>query len=213
MHRLTVTIASVALGLALVSGVSAQEAPPTLATTANGGVSNADPGNPIVVSQGENQVYGPIETGGTGGEIVGDPNALAGIPTVAEIASSVPPVNPTSGGSTSDGVLPAPPADSSTAATGTSDGAAPAEGAPAEGAPAEGAPVDGTTTGTAPDGTAAAPATDTTSAAPATGCDYSVWYDAQLAYEAAGGLNGDPAVVQAMDPDYDGIACEYLIVY
>jgi len=49
-------------------------------------------------------------------------------------------------------------------------------------------------------------------AAPAStvaGCDsYASWYDAQVAYEAAGITAADPAVVSALDPDYDGIACE-----
>lgn len=37
---------------------------------------------------------------------------------------------------------------------------------------------------------------------------YGDWYEAQVAYENAGATAGDPAMVQAMDPDYDGIACE-----
>ena len=49
-------------------------------------------------------------------------------------------------------------------------------------------------------------------AAPATtiaGCDsYASWYDAQVDYEAAGMTAADPAIVTALDPDYDGIACE-----
>jgi hypothetical protein len=49
-------------------------------------------------------------------------------------------------------------------------------------------------------------------AAPAStvaGCDsYASWYDAQVAYEAAGMTAADEAVVAALDPDYDGIACE-----
>jgi hypothetical protein len=49
-------------------------------------------------------------------------------------------------------------------------------------------------------------------AAPATtlaGCEsYASWYDAQVAYEAAGMTTADQAVVTALDPDYDGIACE-----
>ena len=41
------------------------------------------------------------------------------------------------------------------------------------------------------------------------GCDsYASWYDAQVAYEAAGMTTADPAVVAALDPDFDGIACE-----
>ena len=49
-------------------------------------------------------------------------------------------------------------------------------------------------------------------AAPAStiaGCDsYASWYDAQVAYEAPGLTTADPAVVAALDPDNDGIACE-----
>jgi hypothetical protein len=37
---------------------------------------------------------------------------------------------------------------------------------------------------------------------------YVSWYDAQVAYEAAGMTAADPAMVSALDPDYDGIACE-----
>jgi hypothetical protein len=37
---------------------------------------------------------------------------------------------------------------------------------------------------------------------------YASWYDAQVAYEAAGMLDADPALVSSLDPDYDGIACE-----
>ena len=53
----------------------------------------------------------------------------------------------------------------------------------------------------------------TMSSAPDTGTAYScgaygAWYDAQVAYENAGATAADPAMVQAMDPDYDGIACE-----
>ena len=41
------------------------------------------------------------------------------------------------------------------------------------------------------------------------GCgSYGSWYDAQVAYEAAGMTAADPAIVAALDPDYDGIACE-----
>ena len=53
----------------------------------------------------------------------------------------------------------------------------------------------------------AAPAAAPTSGV--AGCDsYMSWYDAQVAYEAAGMTSADPAVVSALDPDYDGIACE-----
>jgi hypothetical protein len=53
----------------------------------------------------------------------------------------------------------------------------------------------------------AAPAADPASTV--AGCDsYASWYDAQVAYEAAGMTAADEAVVAALDPDYDGIACE-----
>jgi len=45
--------------------------------------------------------------------------------------------------------------------------------------------------------------------APAASCgDFPTWYDAQVAYEAEGGVDGDPALVASLDPDADGIACE-----
>lgn len=41
--------------------------------------------------------------------------------------------------------------------------------------------------------------------------DYATWYDAQTAYEAQGGVDGDPAVVNSLDPDWDGISCEWMM--
>jgi hypothetical protein len=53
------------------------------------------------------------------------------------------------------------------------------------------------------------PATAPTTTDTAVGCDsYASWYDAQMAYEAAGLTSADPAMVSALDPDNDGIACE-----
>ncbi len=46
-------------------------------------------------------------------------------------------------------------------------------------------------------------------ASDASACNsYGGWYDAQIAYEAAGLTAADPALVASLDPDYDGIACE-----
>ncbi|MFN8592673.1 MAG: hypothetical protein U0031_14540 [Thermomicrobiales bacterium] len=54
-----------------------------------------------------------------------------------------------------------------------------------------------------------APPADTSSTNAIAGCDsYGTWYDSQLAYEAAGLLDADPAIISALDPDLDGIACE-----
>ncbi len=56
------------------------------------------------------------------------------------------------------------------------------------------------------------PPPQTPDAAPATtvaDCtSYASWYDAQVAYEAAGMTSADPGMVAALDPDNDGIACE-----
>lgn len=47
-----------------------------------------------------------------------------------------------------------------------------------------------------------------------TGCaNYGTWYDAQTAYENAGGTAADPAFVNSLDPNWDGVACEELMVY
>jgi hypothetical protein len=57
-------------------------------------------------------------------------------------------------------------------------------------------------TESAPETTEAAPETTT---APASACsDYPTWYDAQLTLESS----VDPAVIGALDPDGDTIACE-----
>ena len=41
---------------------------------------------------------------------------------------------------------------------------------------------------------------------------YATWYDAQIAYENLGATAADPALVQEVDPNYDGIACEEMMV-
>lgn len=47
-----------------------------------------------------------------------------------------------------------------------------------------------------------------------TGCaSYATWYDAQVAYESAGATAADPALVNALDPNADGVACEELMTY
>ena len=84
-------------------------------------------------------------------------------------------------------------------------------------------PVDVTTTTdptlvTGPE--AAAPVTDqaavpaTDPALAGTGCaNYGTWYDAQVAYETAGGTAADPGLVNSLDPNWDGVACEELMAY
>jgi len=198
MNRLPIFVAGLVLGLATLNGVAAQETvpPPTVDTNANGGYSVADPSNPIVVGEGETRTYGDIATGGTGGEVLGDPAGLASIQSHDSIVNSVPPpdLTPDSGNLVSGPPAPAP-ADGTTTTTSettTSDGTTSTDGASA--------PVEGTTTGT-------------TTAAPSACAAYGSWYDAQVAYETAGALGADPGLVAAVDPDYDGVACEDLIVY
>lgn len=59
---------------------------------------------------------------------------------------------------------------------------------------------------------AAIPATDPALAG--TGCaNYGTWYDAQVAYETAGGTAADPGFVNSLDPNWDGVACEELMAY
>ena len=206
MNRLASIIAGVTLGVAtLGGGVSAQETP-GVETVADGGYSVSDPSNPIVAAEGETRTYGEIATGNNGGVFVGDPAGLASIQSHENLVSSVPPPDLTpddDGGLDLSSGMAAAPADGTTTTTtetATTDGATTTEGtAPTEAAPIEGsAPTESTTT---------------TTAAPSACAGYATWYDAQVAYESAGGVNGDPALVGSVDPDYDGVACEELIVY
>src|SRR5581483_8495562 len=41
--------------------------------------------------------------------------------------------------------------------------------------------------------------------------DFASWYDAQNAYEAAGRTSAAPALVESLDPDRNGIACENMM--
>ena len=52
------------------------------------------------------------------------------------------------------------------------------------------------------------PAPDATDSAAASGfcSQYATWYDAQIAYENLGTTAADPALVQEVDPNYDGIS-------
>lgn len=121
-----------------------------------------------------------------------------------------------------------------TSPTNPSDGNAGAAGQTVEAAPAS-APAPSSTTripaaAPAPAGTAASSGRATSlgpgdaDAAPGTvisGVDpapatsacgaYADWYAAQLAYEAAGGVDAASSVVAAFDPDRDGIACEAMM--
>jgi hypothetical protein len=67
----------------------------------------------------------------------------------------------------------------------------------------------GTTTENVPVESTGETATTETEAAPSGFCaQYVDWYDAQVAYENLGATAADPAFVNEVDPDWDGIACE-----
>jgi hypothetical protein len=147
-----------------------------------------DDGEQIVSGVGEDIDYGDVSTGGATGEILGDPNA---------VYSPMVPDNPGP-----DGGVPMMP--------GAGDGLI-------GGVPMMPVDTEGTATETAPVDTAApadtAPvATDTVAADGEFCSQYGTWYDAQVAYENLGATAADPALVQEVDPNYDGIACEEMMV-
>jgi hypothetical protein len=160
-----------------------------------------DDDTPIASGAGRDINYGDVSTGGAVGETLGDPNA---------VYSPMVPDNPGPGGvpvipGSGDGLIggmpinPAPVAPGATTTT-----------------PTNLASTDGTTTGTVPVD-AAAPADSALVAADteATGgfcSQYATWYDAQIAYENLGATAADPTLVQEVDPNFDGIACEEMMV-
>jgi hypothetical protein len=183
--------AAVAFALASsLLGVSAQNGTPVNADGAF--VVANDDGAPIVSGRGEDVIYGDINTGGGGGQVLGDPNAVY-TPITPDHDTVA--LNPGAGDGMIGGIPIRPPvatAPDNTATTTTSlanDG--------------------GTTTENVPVESMGETATTSTEAAPTGFCSqYADWYDAQVAYENLGGTSADPALVNEVDPDWDGIACE-----
>jgi len=161
-----------------------------------------DDDTPIASGAGRDINYGDVSTGGAVGETLGDPNA---------VYSPMVPDNPGPGGGVpvmpgaGDGLIggmpinPAPVAPGATTTT-----------------PTNLASTDGATTGTVPVDAAApadsAPVATDTEAAGGFCSQYATWYDAQIAYENLGATAADPVLVQEVDPNYDGIACEEMMV-
>ena len=181
-----------------VGSVSAQTGVPV---NADGSfvVANDD-GAPIVSGAGDDIVYGDINTGGGGGEVLGDPSAVYSplVPDNPGPGGGVP-VIPGSGDGLIGGIPIQPAAPDATTMTTTNlastDGTA-TENIPVDAlAPEESGPV----------------ATDTVAADGGFCSQYATWYDAQIAYENLGATAADPALVQEVDPNYDGIACEALM--
>jgi hypothetical protein len=99
-------------------------------------------------------------------------------------------------------ISPAPGATTTTATNLASTESTATENAPADAA----APVDATAPADA------APVAADTEATGGFCSQYATWYDAQIAYENLGATAADPALVQEVDPNYDGIACEEIMV-
>ena len=161
----------------------------------------SDEGAPIASGAGEDISYGDVTTGGARGETLGDPSAVYSpmVPDNPGPGGGVP-VMPGAGDGLIGGVpiqpIPAAPAPLTTTTTNLAN---------TEGTATENVPVD-----------AAAPAESAPVAtdAAATGgfcSQYATWYDAQIAYENLGATAADPALVQEVDPNYDGIACEEIM--
>ena len=180
-----------------------------------------DEGAPIVEGGGDDFVVGEVSTGGQGGQILGDPNAVysPNVPDVRSLDGGVPVISG-AGDGLIGGVpilLPVPTAPDAT--TLTTSNLVSAEGTATENIPVDAAaPVAAAPVDAAAPVAAAAPAesapvaTDTVTAAGGFCSQYATWYDAQIAYENLGTTAADPALVQEVDPNYDGIACEELMV-
>lgn len=195
MARFPVIVA--ALVLALTAPVLSAQAQDTAPVNADGSyvVANDD-GVPIVSGAGDDIIYGDINTGGGGGEVLGDPSAVyspnvpdnpgpnGGVPVIAGAGDGL------------IGGVPIRPAAPDTTTTTTTNLAT------SEGNATENIPVDAV----------APPPADTSAAASGFCAQYSIWYDAQIAYENLGATAADPALVQEVDSDFDGIACEGLMV-
>lgn len=156
-----------------------------------------DDGAPIVSGRGDDVIYGDINTGGGGGEVLGDPSAVYS-PIVPDRDSLM--SMPGAGDGLIGGVPMQPTAADATTDTTTSL-------ASNSGSTTENVPID------ALGASEPAPVkADTSTTATGFCSQYSVWYDAQVAYENLGATAADPALVQEVDSDFDGIACEGLMV-
>jgi hypothetical protein len=188
--------------LAVASSLGSISAQTGIPVNADGSYVVADDdGESIASGVGENIDYGDVSTGGAVGETLGDPNAVYSpmVPDNPGLDGGVP-VVPGAG----DGLIGGMPIQLSPAApdatTTTTTNLASTEGTATENVPVEAAaPVE------------SAPAATDTAAAGGFCSQYATWYDAQIAYENLGATAADPALVQEVDPNYDGIACEEIM--
>ena len=196
---LTLALIAAALAATSVGAVSAQT--DGVPVNADGSyVVASDDGVPIASGAGDDITYGAVNTGGQGGQVLGDPSA---------VYSPMVPQNPGPEGGflvmpgAGDGMIggvpiqPIPAAPDNT--TNTITNLANSEGNTVENIPVEAlVPAD----------SAPAPTDSSTEDAGRFCAQYATWYDAQLAYENLGATAADPALVEEVDSNYDGIACE-----
>jgi hypothetical protein len=190
--------------LAVSSSLGSISAQTGIPVNANGSyVVASDDGAPIASGAGEDITYGNVMTGGSRGEVLGDPNAVYSpmVPDNPGPDGGVP-VMPGAGDGLIGGVpvMPGPAAPDATTSTTT-------DLVSTEGTATENVPVDAA----APADSAPVP-TDTVAADGGFCSQYATWYDAQIAYETLGATAADPALVEEVDSNYDGIACEEMMV-
>ncbi len=188
--QLMMSAAAVAFALSSsLLGVSAQSTTPVNADGAY--VVANDDGAPMVSGAGEDLVYGDVNTGGGGGQVLGDPSAVY-TPITPDHDTVA--LNPGAGDGLIGGIpiQPVATAPDNTANTMTSL-------ATESGTTSENVPIEST----------GETATTSTETAPTGFCgQYVDWYEAQVAYENLGATGADPALVNEVDPDWDGVACE-----
>jgi hypothetical protein len=195
MRRILVVLTAALLAASTAWGTAAAQSDQPVNADGSYVVANDD-GSPIVSGRGDDLIYGDINTGGAGGEVLGDPSAI-----YTPVLPNHPGPNggllvmPGAGDGMIGGVPMVPAAPDTTTTTTTNL-------ANTDGVSTENIPVEAL----APEGSA--PVADETAAAPGFCAQYPSWYDAQIAYENLGLTAADPVVVQEVDPDYDGIACE-----
>ncbi len=201
MKRYLLVIGAAALAVSTsISTGSAQNGVPVNADGSY--VVASDDGVPIVSGTGDDINYGNIDTGGGGGYVLGDPSAVysPNVPENPGPGGTV--VIPGSGDGLIGGVPIAPAAPDTTTTTTTTTTTL----ASTDGSATENIPVNALVP------TAPAPVTTDSGATGGFCTQYATWYDAQIAYENLGATAADPALVQEVDPNYDGIACEEYMV-
>lgn len=199
MRQLTLVAAGL-IAIATAAGPAAAQS--NTPVNADGSYVVANDSSPAVSGRGDDIIYGDVNTGGGGGQVLGDPSAVysPNVPnrdTVTQIPGA------------GDGLIGGVPMQPTVAddTTMTTTNLANNTGTTTENVPLE---TIGGESGAAPTDTATTTAGETA----ATGfCDqYPTWYDAQVAYENLGATAADPALVQEVDANYDGVACEWLMV-